>query len=304
MTDHVQFFNSEGVRVETFPVFAPQYKIVKLKGDCYNWYRLTKDCTYELMSSGNYANAIHSVLNDCRRVNAKTIKANWHNHVDAEDSVTLETQMREGPVGSQMYLTIDGKVCQTTSVAAWRITKVACEWYIVERPWSDGGWKPVYEDVLFSCRELARDPRMALHDRLVELYRCNRGLGLYRCVAMLHEQDTADLFIDATLESIVQDAINYTRSWTARAIRVGSTCIQRDGRHSSLPLPEGCMIDWSVSQLTHLSRLSPTEVDFLISKQLIHPSNTGEEIHKVVKDYLTDYERKLMRECRAQAIQA
>lgn len=297
MTDCVQFFSSEGTRVEKFPIFAPQYKVVQFFDGRYKWYRLTKDCQYEEQGEGSYQAVLYELLVDCRRVNAKKLKLNWNTHPDLLDaSVVYEHELKDGDDGTTMYLTVDNKPCQTLAVAAWKIVKEGQGWYAVYRQLDKGVWVQVFEENLYTCRQFLSNQLEGVRERLIELYRSNRGMGLYRFVATLNNLNTVSILGDTTLAEVVEGAINYTSSWTSKAIRVGSKCIVRDGTKSCIPRPTGTMPDWNVTQLTHLSRLEIGEIQFLVNKNLVTPVMSGDEVWEVVKDYLTDPDRKLMRE--------
>lgn len=301
MTECVQYFSADGTRVETFPVFMPQYKVVQFLDGSYKWYRLSKDGTYEELGSGSYQAAIYGVLSDSRRVNAKKPKVNWNTIPDLLDcSVMYEHDLKDGKPGATMYLTVDNKPCQTLEVAAWKVTKEDKDWYTMCRQLDKGVWVKVYEGQLYTCRRFADNQLEGIRERMLELYRSNRGMGLYRYIATMSELNTVSVLGDTTLAKVVENCINYTKSWTTKAIRVGSKCIARDGRSSCVPRPEQLMPDWNVTQLESLCRLEMGEIQFLIKKEKISPVMSGHEVWQAVKDYLTDPERRLMREYHAE----
>lgn len=302
MTECVQFFNAEGMLVEKFTNLAPQYKIVQFFDDHYKWYRLKKDCTYEQLGEGSFKQAFYAVVREARRVNSARLKLNWSHHRDLFDcSAKDRVEVEPAPDGKAIYCTVDGVQCFNSQVAVWKIHRDEEfeELFVVYRQLDHGVWVKVFTADFYTCQQFCKDPRAAIIERLVELYRSNRSMALYRFVANLQEDNTMSVMMGETIADLVEEAINYTPSWTAKAIRVGTSCIARDGRSSTLPRPEDLLTDWCVTQLCELCKLSHDEVWFLVDSIHLSPVMTGEEVTKVVRDYLTDPERTLMRSYKA-----
>lgn len=303
MTDCVQFFTAEGTRVEKFPVFLPPYKVVlRMDGD-YDWLRLDKTGHYGKLGTGTYSQAVYGVLTDCRRVNVKFSKHNWRSNPDlADGSVAYEHELKEGAPGTIMYLTLDCVSCVNSQAAVWKLTKIDTDWYTVSRRCERDMWVSVYENRLYYCRKFTENQYGGIRECLIDLYRSNRGLGLYRYVAMLSQQGTCSLLGGIELHLVVQDAINYSRSWTTRAIRIGERCINQQGTGTVLPRPKDTSIDWNVTHLSYLCRLEDSEIQYLIDRGMLSPVMTGDEVGEVVKQFLQDPERRLMHDCRANMV--
>lgn len=305
MTECVQFFNAEGMLVEKFTNIAPQYKIVQFFDDHYKWYRLKKDCTYEELGEGNFKQAFYAVVREARRVNAARLRLNWsHNKDLLEVSAKDRDEVEPAPDGKAIYCTVDGVQCFNSQVAVWKVTldPEFSELFIVYRQLDHGVWVKVFTGPFYTCQKFCQDPRAAIIERLVELYRSNRAMGLYRFVANLEELNTMSILMGETIAELVEEAINYTASWTAKAIRVGVSCIKRDGRSSTLARPKECLSDWGVTQLCELCKLTPEEVQFLVDEVHLSPTMTGDEVTRLVHEYLTDPERTLMRAFKAQQV--
>ena len=147
-----------------------------------------------------------------------------------------------------------------------------------------------------------KDPELAVGDRIIEFYRCNDRLALYKFVSDCFVNQTTSTFGWKPLADVVEETINYTSSWTSKAIRIGLDFIAFDGKSTTLARPVECAVDWNVTQLNHLCRLSKEEVAFLVGKGFLSPAMTGDEVWGVVKDYLEDPDRKLMNEFRSLSI--
>lgn len=300
MTDCVQFYDADGMRVEEFTTIAPQYKVVQLLDNSYVWGRLTKNCTYETLGHGSYQDAIYGMLADSRRVNPKKLRLNWTHKKDlASVAVLTEDEISAGPQGKSMFFAVDGTACLCSAVAVWKLGLEGRETYFVSRQLEEGKWVRVLQDRLYVCKWFIADQRNAIVDRLVELYRSNRSLQLYRFVAHLSEFNTVSILGGGTLAELVESAINYTSTWTSKAVRIGSKCIAADGGSTLLARPVGCLADWNVTQLAYLCKLELGEVAFLVDKGMLTPAMTGDEVWGVVKNYLEDPDRMLMREYRS-----
>lgn len=294
MTDCVQFFNAEGAFVEKFTASVPQYKVVWGVDRSCTLYRLTRECVYEKVHCGEFFDCFFAMLKDSHRVNAKRYKLNWTHRHDL-DGATNEKELTRKP----MYCTISGEPCFTLAVAVWKVAYEGDDIYTVSRHLEGNVWVKVYSDHLFACKRFVQDPASAVHERLIELYRCNARLGLYKFVAECHRNNTTSTFGWVPMAEVVEQAINYTRSWTQRAIRIGTDFIAPGGKKTTLPRPAGTSFDWNVTQLQHLCRLHKEEVEFLVRKGHISPVMIGDEICGVVRDYLEDPELHLMNEFRA-----
>ena len=286
MVNMVVYLNHEGYILKDLPPTIPQYCVCKDSQRDGKWtaYELNSKGVYEhLATNVDYVDAINFCVDRARNINRKHYKYNWAGASQGLDPKDCDT------------FALDGTPTKNKQMTVWRIetnkTPKAVVYYVDKKH----GDHKVYEDLYSGCVMFVQDPRGAIEQRLLEQYRMHFGLGLYRYIADLCENHSAEFVTETPLYTLVKSSINFTKGWLQRAYRVGARFIQPDGRSTNLLTKKG-ECDWNVSQLQSMIQLDDGELTYLIKHGILAATQTSDEVARIVQDYLKDPEHKLQRE--------
>lgn len=287
MTEYIQFFDCYGHIISETPKTLPQYKIAFIPGKKqeYAAYELNRDGQYERQIVGPYPRALLHVMDRVRNINSNKFKIGWSraSERDADGDLTTRTY------------TLGGIETTTDSFVVWTVRYLDSQkWEVCYTP-EPGTGVCVYVDRFSGCQLFMQNHVDGIIQRITELFAFGGGLPLYRYIADLALTQQIPLLGEHAIPELVERAINYSPSWTAKAGRIGRRFIKQSGTATNLSVPAGC-VDWNVTQLTLLYRLSNGEIAWLVSKGHISPTMTGDELKEFIKAYTKDPEHLLYRE--------
>ena len=147
----------------------------------------------------------------------------------------------------------------------------------------------IYRDTYSGCKRFILDAEQAVRERIIEVYRMDGGLHLYRYVADLCSYDALKFTGYADANEAVRDVINYSESWVTKVCRISRLGINDSGSKSLYYHGEG-NTDWNVTQLDFLCRLTNKEVIFLVGQGYISPIMTCDEFEKAILTYIREPE--------------
>lgn len=281
----ITYFSHEGYIFEQMPFMLPQYAIYassKLDGK-YHAFELLSNGTYKKLTTDDYNMAVVTVLRRARNTNRKHFKFNWR----AKDADGVEKE--DSPTSPVVSFNCEGVVTHNTFLAVWQIVRVEPE--LFELYYCDGvnEKRAIYRDTYSGCKRFILDAEQAVRERIIEVYRMDGGLHLYRYVADLCSYDALKFTGYADANEAVRDVINYSESWVTKVCRISRLGINDSGSKSLYYHGEG-NTDWNVTQLDFLCRLTNKEVIFLVGQGYISPIMTCDEFEKAILTYIREPE--------------